>query len=78
MTEPPCIEGRQEPVLSVREKLGDQEFWMLPQAEWQSGKNRQGTAEQVPATLLENMEAKFLGICLVPTSSSSQGNSGRE
>ncbi|XP_055479229.1 39S ribosomal protein L46, mitochondrial [Psammomys obesus] len=49
-------------VLLVREKLGDQDFWMLPQVEWQPGETLRGTAERVLATLSENnMEAKFLG-----------------
>ncbi|XP_005139381.2 39S ribosomal protein L46, mitochondrial [Mesocricetus auratus] len=49
-------------VLLVREKLGDQEFWMLPQVEWQPGETLRGTAERILATLSENsMEAKFLG-----------------
>ncbi|XP_054433533.1 large ribosomal subunit protein mL46 [Pteronotus mesoamericanus] len=49
-------------VLLVKEKLGDQEFWMLPQAEWQPGETLRGTAERTLATLPENnMEAKFLG-----------------
>ncbi|KAL1774373.1 39S ribosomal protein L46, mitochondrial [Sigmodon hispidus] len=49
-------------VLLVKEKLGDQEFWMLPQVEWQPGETLRGTAERILATLSENnMEAKFLG-----------------
>ncbi|XP_006970102.1 large ribosomal subunit protein mL46 [Peromyscus maniculatus bairdii] len=49
-------------VLLVREKLGDQDFWMLPQVEWQPGETLRGTAERILATLSENnMEAKFLG-----------------
>ncbi|XP_031242898.1 39S ribosomal protein L46, mitochondrial [Mastomys coucha] len=49
-------------VLLVREKLGDQEFWMLPQVEWQPGETLRGTAERILATLSENnLEAKFLG-----------------
>ncbi|KAL1774734.1 39S ribosomal protein L46, mitochondrial, partial [Sigmodon hispidus] len=44
------------------EKLGEQEFWVLPQVEWQSGETLLGTAERILATLSENnMEAKFLG-----------------
>ncbi|XP_008564987.1 PREDICTED: 39S ribosomal protein L46, mitochondrial [Galeopterus variegatus] len=49
-------------ILLVREKLGDQDVWMLPQAEWQPGETLRGTAERTLATLSENnMEAKFLG-----------------
>ncbi|KAM5292722.1 large ribosomal subunit protein mL46 [Ctenodactylus gundi] len=49
-------------VLLVREKLGDEDIWMLPQAEWQPGETLRGTAERTVATLSENnMEAKFLG-----------------
>ncbi|XP_025292851.2 39S ribosomal protein L46, mitochondrial [Canis lupus familiaris] len=49
-------------VLLVKEKLGDQDVWMLPQAEWQPGETLRGTAERTLATLSENnLEAKFLG-----------------
>ncbi|XP_055218902.1 large ribosomal subunit protein mL46 isoform X2 [Gorilla gorilla gorilla] len=49
-------------VLLVREKFGDQDVWILPQAEWQTGETLRGTAERTLATLSENnMEAKFLG-----------------
>uniref|UniRef100_A0A9L0K5D1 Large ribosomal subunit protein mL46 n=1 Tax=Equus asinus TaxID=9793 RepID=A0A9L0K5D1_EQUAS len=49
-------------VLLVKEKLGDQEVWLLPQAEWQPGESLRGTAERTLAMLSENnMEAKFLG-----------------
>lgn len=49
-------------VLLVKEKLGDEEVWMLPQAEWQPGETLRATAERTLATLSENnMEAKFLG-----------------
>ncbi|XP_003788703.1 39S ribosomal protein L46, mitochondrial [Otolemur garnettii] len=49
-------------ILLVREKLGDQDIWMLPQAEWQPGETLRGTAERTLATLSENnIEAKFLG-----------------
>ncbi|KAF5927266.1 large ribosomal subunit protein mL46 isoform X1 [Diceros bicornis minor] len=49
-------------VLLVKEKLGDQDVWVLPQAEWQPGETLRGTAERTLATLSENnMEAKFLG-----------------
>ncbi|XP_023378739.1 39S ribosomal protein L46, mitochondrial isoform X2 [Pteropus vampyrus] len=49
-------------VLLVKEKLGDEDVWMLPQAEWQPGETLQGTAKRTLAALSENnMEAKFLG-----------------
>ncbi|XP_045866021.1 39S ribosomal protein L46, mitochondrial [Meles meles] len=49
-------------VLLVKEKLGDQDVWLLPQAEWQPGETLRGTAERTLATLSENnLEAKFLG-----------------
>ncbi|XP_021536202.1 39S ribosomal protein L46, mitochondrial [Neomonachus schauinslandi] len=49
-------------VLLVKEKLGDQDVWMLPQAEWQPGETLRGTAERTLAALSENnLEAKFLG-----------------
>lgn len=49
-------------VLLVKEKLGDEDVWMLPQAEWRPGETLRGTAERTLATLSENnMEAKFLG-----------------
>ncbi|XP_008685987.2 39S ribosomal protein L46, mitochondrial [Ursus maritimus] len=49
-------------VLLVKEKLGDQDVWMLPQTEWQPGETLRGTAERTLATLSENnLEAKFLG-----------------
>ncbi|XP_004763839.1 39S ribosomal protein L46, mitochondrial isoform X1 [Mustela putorius furo] len=38
-------------VLLVKEKLGDQDVWMLPQAEWQPGETLRGTAERTLATL---------------------------
>lgn len=49
-------------VLLVREKLGDEDVWLLPQTEWQPGETLRGTAERTLGTLSENnMEAKFLG-----------------
>lgn len=41
-------------VLLVREKLGDQELWMLPQVQWQPGETLRGTAERILATLSGN------------------------
>lgn len=49
-------------ILLVKDKLGDQDVWMLPQAEWQPGETLRQTAERTLATLSENnLEAKFLG-----------------
>ncbi|KAM6202933.1 large ribosomal subunit protein mL46 [Rhynchocyon petersi] len=49
-------------VLLVREKLGDEDVWLLPQTEWQPGETLRGTAERALAALPENnIEAKFLG-----------------
>ncbi|XP_060035371.1 large ribosomal subunit protein mL46 [Erinaceus europaeus] len=49
-------------ILLVKEKLGDQEVWLLPQTEWQPGETLRGTAERALASLPEhNMAAKFLG-----------------
>lgn len=49
-------------VLLVKEKFGDQDVWVLPQAEWEPGETLRATAERTLATLAEhNMEAKFLG-----------------
>ncbi|XP_040113526.1 39S ribosomal protein L46, mitochondrial isoform X2 [Oryx dammah] len=38
-------------ILLVKEKLGDQDIWMLPQAEWQPGETLRQTAERTLATL---------------------------
>ena len=38
-------------VLLVKEKLGDKDVWILPQAEWQPGETLRGTAERTLATL---------------------------
>ncbi|XP_010619340.1 39S ribosomal protein L46, mitochondrial isoform X2 [Fukomys damarensis] len=49
-------------VLLVREKLGDEDVWLLPQTEWQPGETLRDTAERTLGALSENnMEAKFLG-----------------
>lgn len=48
-------------VLLVKEKLGDQEVWMLPQNEWQPGETLRVTAERALSSLSEKrLEAKFL------------------
>ncbi|XP_047623457.1 39S ribosomal protein L46, mitochondrial isoform X4 [Phacochoerus africanus] len=38
-------------ILLVREKLGDQDIWMLPQSDWQPGETLRQTAERTLATL---------------------------
>ncbi|XP_059735137.1 large ribosomal subunit protein mL46 isoform X1 [Bos taurus] len=38
-------------ILLVKDKLGDQDVWMLPQAEWQPGETLRQTAERTLATL---------------------------
>ncbi|XP_066094234.1 large ribosomal subunit protein mL46 isoform X3 [Saccopteryx bilineata] len=38
-------------VLLVKEKLGDEDVWMLPQTEWQPGETLRRTAERTLATL---------------------------
>ncbi|XP_007944288.1 39S ribosomal protein L46, mitochondrial [Orycteropus afer afer] len=49
-------------ILLVKEKLGGEDIWMLPQTEWQPGETLRGTAERTLATLSKNnIEAKFLG-----------------
>ncbi|XP_053128333.1 39S ribosomal protein L46, mitochondrial [Hemicordylus capensis] len=49
-------------LLVVKQKVGDQEVWLLPQAEWQSGETLRATAERALTTLTENhIPAKFLG-----------------
>uniref|UniRef100_A0A673TAB4 Mitochondrial ribosomal protein L46 n=1 Tax=Suricata suricatta TaxID=37032 RepID=A0A673TAB4_SURSU len=55
-------------VLLVREKLGDEEIWMLPQAEWRPGETLRGTAERALAALsartLTPSEAR--AVCVLP------------
>ncbi|XP_040825551.1 39S ribosomal protein L46, mitochondrial [Ochotona curzoniae] len=49
-------------VLLVRQELGGQDVWMLPQAEWQPGETLRGTAERTLAVFSgNNMNTKFLG-----------------
>ncbi|EMP35226.1 39S ribosomal protein L46, partial [Chelonia mydas] len=38
-------------MLLVKEKVGNQELWLLPQAEWQAGETLRSTAERALATL---------------------------
>lgn len=47
-------------VLLVKEKLGDQEVWLLPQAEWQPGESLRGTAERTLAMLSGEFSASLL------------------
>uniref|UniRef100_A0A670JYM3 Large ribosomal subunit protein mL46 n=1 Tax=Podarcis muralis TaxID=64176 RepID=A0A670JYM3_PODMU len=49
-------------LLLVKQKLGDQDIWLLPQTEWQEGETLRATAERALASLSgTHMEAKFLG-----------------
>ncbi|KAL8197568.1 UNVERIFIED_CONTAM: hypothetical protein K2H54_032941 [Gekko kuhli] len=49
-------------LLLVKQKVGNQEIWLLPQAEWQAGETLRATAERVLAELSgRHWEAKFLG-----------------
>ncbi|KYO21067.1 39S ribosomal protein L46, mitochondrial [Alligator mississippiensis] len=48
--------------LLVKQKVGDQEMWLLPQIEWQSGETLRSTAERALVSFLGNrIQAKFLG-----------------
>ncbi|XP_067999501.1 large ribosomal subunit protein mL46 [Melanerpes formicivorus] len=49
-------------LLLVKEKVGNQELWLLPQAEWQPGETLRSTAERAMATALGgHVQAKTLG-----------------
>ncbi|XP_060116299.1 large ribosomal subunit protein mL46 [Heteronotia binoei] len=49
-------------LLLVKQKVGDQEIWLLPQAEWQDGETLRATAERALVELSgRHWEAKFLG-----------------
>ncbi|NXD76583.1 RM46 protein, partial [Halcyon senegalensis] len=49
-------------MLLVKQKIGNQELWLLPQAEWQPGETLRGTAERAMATFLgDHIQAKILG-----------------
>lgn len=39
-------------MLLVKQKIGDQELWLLPQVEWQPGETLRSTAERAMATFL--------------------------
>ncbi|XP_042680456.1 39S ribosomal protein L46, mitochondrial [Centrocercus urophasianus] len=40
-------------MLLVKQKIGNQELWLLPQAEWQPGETLRSTVERAMATFLE-------------------------
>ncbi|NXG76391.1 RM46 protein, partial [Baryphthengus martii] len=49
-------------MLLVKQKVGNQELWLLPQAEWQPGETLRGTAERAMAAFLgDHIQAKILG-----------------
>lgn len=49
-------------MLLVKQKIGNQELWLLPQAEWQPGETLRSTVERVMATFLgDHIQAKILG-----------------
>ncbi|XP_010210516.1 PREDICTED: 39S ribosomal protein L46, mitochondrial [Tinamus guttatus] len=49
-------------MLLVKQKIGNQELWLLPQAEWQPGETLRSTAERAMAAALgDRIQAKFLG-----------------
>ncbi|XP_073738370.1 large ribosomal subunit protein mL46 isoform X2 [Callorhinus ursinus] len=61
-------------VLLVKEKLGDQDVWMLPQAEWQPGETLRGTAERTLAALSgKDFNRNVYQMCEEPASSSLPG-----
>ncbi|NXP81699.1 RM46 protein, partial [Ramphastos sulfuratus] len=49
-------------LLLVKQKIGSQDLWLLPQAEWQPGETLRSTAERAMATVLgDRIQAKVLG-----------------
>ncbi|NXF01075.1 RM46 protein, partial [Smithornis capensis] len=49
-------------MLLVKQKIGNQELWLLPQVEWQPGETLRSTAERAMATFLgDDIQAKILG-----------------
>ncbi|NXS15110.1 RM46 protein, partial [Mystacornis crossleyi] len=49
-------------MLLVKQKIGNQELWLLPQVEWQPGETLRSTAERAMATFLgDHVQAKVLG-----------------
>ncbi|NXX79704.1 RM46 protein, partial [Urocolius indicus] len=49
-------------LLLVKQKIGNQELWLLPQVEWQPGETLRSTAERAMAAFLgDHVQAKILG-----------------
>ncbi|XP_069722648.1 large ribosomal subunit protein mL46 [Phaenicophaeus curvirostris] len=49
-------------MLLVKQKIGNQQLWLLPQVEWQPGETLRGTAERAMAMFLgDDIQAKVLG-----------------
>ncbi|NWS66985.1 RM46 protein, partial [Crotophaga sulcirostris] len=49
-------------MLLVKQKIGNQELWLLPQMEWQPGETLRSTAERAMTTFLgDHIQAKVLG-----------------
>ncbi|POI34273.1 hypothetical protein CIB84_001974 [Bambusicola thoracicus] len=49
-------------MLLVKQKIGNQELWLLPQVEWQPGETLRSTVERAMATFLgDHIQAKILG-----------------
>ncbi|XP_069480390.1 large ribosomal subunit protein mL46 [Ambystoma mexicanum] len=49
-------------VLLIKEKLGNEENWLLPQVHWQQGETMRQTAERALSTVSgDNLQARFLG-----------------
>ncbi|KAF1489641.1 39S ribosomal protein L46, mitochondrial, partial [Eudyptula minor novaehollandiae] len=49
-------------MLLVKQKIGNQELWLLPQVEWQPGETLRSTAERAMAMFLgDHIQAKILG-----------------
>ncbi|NXF57802.1 RM46 protein, partial [Ciccaba nigrolineata] len=49
-------------MLLVKQKIGNQELWLLPQVEWQPGETLRSTAERAMAAFLgDHIQAKILG-----------------
>ncbi|NXT79303.1 RM46 protein, partial [Zapornia atra] len=49
-------------MLLVKQRIGNQELWLLPQVEWQPGETLRSTAERAMATFLgDHVQAKILG-----------------
>ncbi|NWH64556.1 RM46 protein, partial [Geococcyx californianus] len=49
-------------LLLAKQKIGNQELWLLPQVEWQPGETLRSTAERAMTTFLgDHIQAKVLG-----------------